>query len=199
MPQIIVIGASFGGLTALQTLLPDLPESFPVPIAIVQHRSKDSDYGLCEFLSRHSRLPIIEPEDKQVIEPGRVYLAPHNYHLLVEGDHFALSIDAPVLHARPSVDVLFESAADAYRAGTIGVILTGANADGAQGLAKIKAFGGVAVVQDPASAEARQMPDAALAATSVDRVLPLTEIAPLLVDLCTAAVAATTATNIIGR
>ena len=190
--RIIVIGTSFGGLTALETLLPSLPEDFPVPIALVQHRSKDSDNGLRDFLSSYSRLSIVEPEDKQPIEPGRIYLAPQGYHLLVEPYHFALSIDAPVLYARPSINVLFETAPDTYRDGTIGVILTGANADGAQGLAKIKAYGGQVVVQDPASAAAPQMPEAALAATRADHILPLAEIGPLLISLCAEAKAPAT-------
>ena len=111
---------------------------------------------------------------------GRVYLAPRDYHLLVERGHFALSTEAPVYFARPSIDVLFESAADAYGEGVVGVVLTGANGDGARGLARIKAAGGLAVVQEPATARAPEMPSAAIEAADVDRVLPLPEIAAFL-------------------
>lgn len=182
--EIIVIGASYGGLSALQILLPELSPEFPLPVVIVQHRRKEADDGLCEYLRRRSRLPLIEPNDKEAVEPGRVYLAPRDYHLLIEKSIFALSTESPVGFARPSIDVTFESAADVYRERVIGIILTGANRDGARGLAKIKAFGGMAVVQDPQSAESRTMPDAAIAATTVDKILPLAGIAPFLNGAC---------------
>lgn len=183
--RIVVVGTSFGGLTALQTLLPAIPKDFNAPVVIVQHRSSEAGSGLRAFLQKHSLLPVREPEDKETVMRGHVYLAPRDYHLLLDGESFALSIEAPVEYARPSIDVLFESAADAYREKVVGVILTGANADGARGLARIKERGGMCIVQDPATAESRQMPEAALlAATGVDHVLPLAEIAPLLVELC---------------
>ena len=181
--EIVVIGTSFGGLSALQTLLPALARDFPLPVVVVQHRGKDSD-NLCEFLQRHSALPLSEPNDKEAIAPGRVYLAPRDYHLLVERDGFALSTEAPVAYARPSVNVLFESAADVYQKHVVGVVLTGANADGARGLAKIKAYGGLCVVEDPASAESRGMPQAAVAAVQPDAILPVGEIAPYLNQQC---------------
>ena len=167
--EIVVIGTSLGGLEALRTLLAGLPSSFCVPVVIVQHRGKESEDTLTPLLQRRCPLVIEEAEDKQTIVPGYVYLAPRDYHLLVEPGRFALSSDAAVNQARPSIDVLFESAADAYGSAVIGVILTGANADGARGAARIKQRGGLVVVQDPATAEARAMPDAALAATTVDR------------------------------
>lgn len=182
--EIVVIGASYGGLAALQMLLPELSPEFPLPVVVVQHRKKDGDDGLCEYLKKRSRLPLIEPDDKERVEPGQVYLAPRDYHLLVEKSIFALSTESPVAFARPSIDVLFESAADVYRDRCIGVILTGANRDGASGLAKIKSFGGLTVVQDPRSAESRVMPEAAIAAAPVDRILPLAEIAHFLNKLC---------------
>ena len=182
--RIVVVGASFGGLTALQTLLPALPKNFQAPVVIVQHRSREAGSGLCAFLNKHSLLPVREPEDKETIMPGHVYLAPRDYHLLIDGESFALSIEAPVEYARPSIDVLFESAADAYLEKVIGVILTGANADGARGLARIKESGGMCIIEDPATAESKQMPEAALAATQADKILPLAKIAPLLVELC---------------
>ncbi len=181
--EIVVVGTSYGGLAALQTVLPALARDFPLPVVVVQHRGKDSD-NLCEFLQRHSALPLSEPNDKEAIAPGRVYLAPRDYHLLIEKDGFALSTEAPVGYARPSVNVLFESAADVYREHVVGVVLTGANTDGARGLAKIKAYGGLCVVEDPAGAESRGMPEAAIAATSVDAILPLAQVAPYLNQLC---------------
>lgn len=182
--EIVVVGASTGGLKALQVLLSGLPAEFSLPMVIVQHRGKDMETGLCEFLARTSCLPVTEPEDKETILPGRAYLAPRDYHLLIEGRGFALSTEAPVCFARPSIDVLFESAADEYHDGAIGVILTGANHDGARGLAAIKAQGGLALVEDPATAACREMPDAAINLTTVDWILPLPEMAAGLHKLC---------------
>lgn len=181
---LIVVGTSLGGLRALEILLAGFPKRFSVPVAIVQHRHKDSDDSLSTFLQRQCTLFVVEAEDKETIVPGRVYLAPADYHLLVEAKHLALSTEAPVFYARPSIDVLFESAADAYAERVIGVILTGASQDGTQGLAKIKANGGLAIVQEPTTAESKTMPKAAIASVAVDWILPLDEIAPLLVNLC---------------
>ena len=181
--EIVVVGTSIGGLNALQTLLSGLPDGFPLPVIIAQHRGKDLQVDLCDFLSRSSRIPISEPEDKEDIFPGRAYLAPRDYHLLVENGSFALSTDPPVSFARPSIDMLFESVANEYRERAIGVVLTGANRDGACGLAAIKLRGGVTLVEDPASAACREMPDAAIAATEVDKILPLQDIAPCLGQL----------------
>lgn len=181
--ELIVIGASRGGLHALQRVLADLPGEFPLSVVIVQHRERGSDETLSTLLQQRSTLPVSEMEDKETIQRGHVYLAPSDYHLLIEDGHFALSIDAPVQCARPSIDVLFASAAEAYRERVVGVLLTGASADGAQGLAAIKQHGGLTVVQDPATAEARAMPEAALAAAAVDRILPLGAIGSFLADL----------------
>lgn len=177
--KIVVVGASTGGLKALQALLSSLPGEFPLPIAIVQHRGADTE-SLPDFLRGFSRLRVKEPEDKEPIETGNVYLAPRDYHLLIENGSFALTTESPVAYARPSIDVLFESAADEYEEGAIGVILTGANRDGARGLGKIKAQGGLTIVEHPASATCREMPEAAIAATMVDWILPLPEIGPCL-------------------
>ena len=171
--EIVVVGASIGGLSALQVLLSGLPAEFSLPMVIVQHREKGMETGLSEFLAQSSRRPVTEPEDKEIMLPGRAYLAPCDYHLLIEGGNFALSTDAPVGFGRPSIDVLFESAADEYQERAIGVILTGANRDGARGLAKIKSQGGLAVVEDPITAVCREMPDAAIKLTKVDWILPL--------------------------
>jgi two-component system chemotaxis response regulator CheB len=183
--ELIVIGASWGGLHAVGRLLDTLPDELGVPLAIAQHRRAESTRsGLAELLQSHVARPVREVEDKDPIRPRHVYLAPPDYHLLVEPGRFALSTDPRVNFARPSVDVLFESAADSYGRAVIGVVLTGANEDGAAGLARIKEAGGVAIVQDPRTAERRAMPDAAIAATTADVILPLDEIAPLLSGLC---------------
>jgi two-component system chemotaxis response regulator CheB len=185
--RVVVVGTSTGGLAAMQVLLKGLAEDFPWPMVCVQHRSKEPGSELCKFLQRCCRRGVSEPEDKEPIMSGRVYLAPRDYHLLIERGNFALSTEAPVYFARPSIDVLFESAADAYGGGVVGVVLTGANGDGARGLARVKAAGGLAVVQDPATARAPEMPRAALAAAAPDRILPLEEIAPFLNGLGRAA------------
>jgi two-component system chemotaxis response regulator CheB len=180
--RLVVMGGSLGGFNALKVLLGGLPVAFGLPLAIVLHRASDDGADLPRLLRRYSALPIVDVEDKQSIEPGRVYLAPVGYHLLVEPGSFALSTDRPVWFARPSIDVLFESAAEAYGATVIGVALTGASPDGAEGLAGIKRQGGLVIVQEPGSAESPVLPRAALAATTVDHVLPLGAIAPLLVE-----------------
>jgi two-component system chemotaxis response regulator CheB len=183
--ELIAIGASWGGLNAVGHLLEGIPVDLDQAIVIAQHRSPDSRRGVLEtLLQHHTRRPVCEPGDKDPIERNRVYVAPADYHLLVDGGRFALSLEARVQFSRPSIDVLFESVADAYRERAIGIVLTGANADGAAGLAAIKENGGVAVVQDPATATRRAMPDAAIAAAEADAVLPLDEIGPFLYGLC---------------
>lgn len=181
--ELVVIGASWGGLKATEILLSGLPKDFPLAIAIAQHRHRNARDLLSELLQQHSLLPVVEVEDKLAIVPGHVYLAPADYHLLVEPGNFALSTEAPVHYSRPSIDLLFESAADAYTHRAIGVILTGANQDGAQGLAALKTRGGLAIVQEPTEAESSFMPTAAIAATQVDHILPLAKIAPCLIKL----------------
>jgi len=170
----VCIGASWGGLKAVGQVLADLPAELDLPIAIAQHRHPDSQEGtLAELLQAQTDRTVLDVEDKMAIEPGYVYIAPPNYHLLVERGSFALSVDERIRFARPSIDVLFETAAHAYGAGVIGIILTGANDDGAHGLARIKKVGGVALIQDPLGAARRTMPDAAIAATVADAILPL--------------------------
>ncbi|WP_263971778.1 chemotaxis protein CheB [Leptolyngbya ohadii] len=178
------MGTSLGGLSALRTVLGSLPGHFPAPIAIVQHRHKESDHTLPCFLQQFVSLPIREVEDKDEIQPGWIYLAPADYHLLVEAGHFSLSTDDPVSYARPSIDVLFESAAEVYGSQVVGVVMTGANQDGSRGLSKLKANGGVAIVQDPRTADSPVMPEAAIASVSVNWILPLDQIAPCLIRLC---------------
>ncbi len=174
MYDLVCIGASWGGLRAVGQVLAALPEDFDLPIAIAQHRHPDSQAEiLVELLQTKTNRPVLDVEDKMSIAPRHVYIAPPNYHLLVEPGSFALSVDEHIQFARPSIDVLFETATHAYGAGVIGIILTGANADGALGLARIKNAGGVALIQDPLGAARRTMPDAAIAATVADAILPV--------------------------
>jgi two-component system chemotaxis response regulator CheB len=184
-PRLVAVGTSLGGLNALTVLLGALPATFAVPVVIAQHRTPSPDGGgLVQLLQDHARLTVIEADDKMALEPGTVYLAPADYHLLIEEDGLlALSTDPPVWSARPSIDVLFQTAADAYGPAAVGVLLTGASADGAAGLAAVKGRGGRVIVQDPATAECRTMPAAGLAATAVDYVLPLARIGEHLVTL----------------
>jgi two-component system chemotaxis response regulator CheB len=182
---VICVGASWGGLDAVGRLLSDIPEDVGTPIVIAQHRhAASTPGGLAELLHLRIRRPVQDAEDKMAIQPRNVYIAPPDYHLLIEPGRFALSLDERVQFARPSIDVLFESAAHTYGAAAIGIILTGANEDGAAGLAEIKRRGGVAIVQDPRGAARRTMPDAAIAATAADAVLPVEEMGRFLYGLC---------------
>lgn len=175
--ELIVVGASWGGLHAVGAFLEGLGSQTAAAVVIAQHRSADSRDELAQLLQVHTELPVRDAEDKDEVVPGTVLLAPRDYHLLIEsGGTLALSTEDRVRFARPSIDVLFESAAEAYREKCVGVVLTGANEDGAAGLARIKDLGGVAIVQDPGSAERAEMPAAALAATAADVVLPLEQI-----------------------
>ena len=185
MYELIVVGASWGGLDAVGRLLGDIPDDIEQPIVIAQHRhTSAAPGGLADLLHLRSRRPVRDVDDKMAIEARNVYIAPPDYHLLVEPGSFALSVDERVQYARPSIDVLFESAAFAYGPSLIGIILTGANEDGAAGLATVKERGGVAIVQEPGGAARRTMPDAAIAATVADAVLPLEEIGAYLHELC---------------
>lgn len=158
----VVIGASAGAVQALLAILPALPASFALPVLVVVHVPSDRDNVLVPLLQAKCRLTVKEAEDKEPIAGGVIYFAPSDYHLLVEADRsLALSIDEPVNFSRPSIDVLFQSAADVYGAELVGVILTGANNDGAAGLKAVVDAGGVAVVQDAAEAYAAVMPEAA--------------------------------------
>lgn len=181
--RIVVIGASLGGTRALSSLLSALPGHFPLPLGIVLHRAVESDDAtLQQLLQGHSTLPVLEAEDKMPIAAGHVYLAPANYHLLVGSMEFSLSTEAPVGFARPSIDVLFESASAAHGSRTLGVVLTGASADGAWGAAKIRERGGTVVVQDPETAECPIMPRAVIAVDAASSILPLEAIPGLLAD-----------------
>ena len=181
--SIVVIGTSWGGLAALVQLLGGLPGDFSLPVAVVQHRSKDSERLLPELLQDATELKVCEMDDKDPLMPGTVHLAPANYHALIDSGSISLTVEDPVRFSRPSIDVLFMSAADTYRSGTIGVVLTGANEDGSRGLQHIVKRGGRALVQDPKTAEIPIMPVAAIKAVPSAEVLALDAIAPRLIAL----------------
>jgi len=183
-PAVVVVGTSLGGLHALREILGGLPAGFSIPVVIAQHRVKSGGGDLAGLLQAVCPLRVWEPEDKEPLSPGMVYLAPPDYHLLVEPGSLALSTEAPVNHARPSLDVLFESAADAYGEGVIGVVLTGSNEDGARGARRIQQRGGTVIIQDPSAAVSGIMPAAAQARTGIIRTYSLGQIARLLVELC---------------
>jgi two-component system chemotaxis response regulator CheB len=183
--DLVAIGASWGGLDALRRILAGLPGGLDAAVVVAQHRRPESHRtAFRDLLGAVTRMEVQEAGDKQSIRAGTVYLAAPDYHLLVEPDTFALSTDEPEMYARPSIDVLLETAAEAYRERCVGVVLTGANADGARGLARVAELGGTAIVQDPADAERDEMPLAALAAVPDARVASVGEIPSLIVELC---------------
>ena len=182
--EAIVIGVSSGGLNAMKVMFSLLPADFKTPVIIVQHISPRSENQWINLLNDKSKLHVKEADEKERIEPGIVYIAPPNYHLLVEKDRtFSLTIDERVSFARPSIDVLFESAADAYTSKLIGIVLTGSNSDGTNGLKRIQECGGLTIVQNPKTAESAYMPASAIAAMKPDYILSLTEIVELLIKL----------------
>jgi two-component system chemotaxis response regulator CheB len=181
--DLVVVGTSWGGLAALKTLVGALPASFRMAVTLVQHRHKDSDHVLRALLQECSHLIVCEVEDKMPIEEGHIYVAPPDYHTLVEPGHYALSTEAPVRFSRPSIDVTFNSAADAYGHRVVGVVLTGANQDGATGLQRISELGGLAIIQDPKTAESATMPAAAQKAVPRARVMSLARIGEYLASL----------------
>lgn len=179
------MAASTGGIEALRTVLRALDPGIAAPVVMVQHTASEDAQALCDVLAAGSGIPVVEAEPRQPLVRGCAYLAPPGYHLLVEaGPRTALSMDEKVCHVRPSADVLFASAADVWRGGLIGVVLTGANEDGAAGMAAIRSRRGLAVVQNPEEAEMREMPEATLRQAGADHVLSLSEIGPLLNRLC---------------
>lgn len=180
----VVIGVSTGGVSALKAVLRELPADFSLPVLIVSHIAPDADDGLARLLDSICAIHVKEADEMETICPGTVYLAPANYHLLVERDgHLSLSVDPPVNFARPSVDLLFESAADAFGPALIGIQLTGAGSDGSKGLLKIKKNRGVAIVQNPDDADMDSMPRSALELLKPDYLVPLQKLADLLVRL----------------
>ncbi|MCK0207129.1 chemotaxis protein CheB [Starkeya koreensis] len=182
--EAVVIGASAGALEALSAILPALPARFPLPVMVVVHIPPDRRSLLAELFQAKCRVIVMEAEDKEPISPGTVYFAPADYHLLIEHDRtLSLSSDEPVLFSRPSIDVLFESAADAYGDALVAIVLTGANDDGAKGMRAVVEAGGRALVQTPESAFASAMPRAAIDLCPVARVMPLAAIAAYLLEV----------------
>lgn len=181
VPRALIVAGSAGAVEALLTLLPALPAGMQLPVLCMLHLPPNRDSRLAELFADRLAVPVREAADKQPIDAGTVYFAGSGYHLSVEQDHrFSLSCEAPVHFARPAIDVLMSSAADVYGAGLAAVLLTGANQDGAEGLAQVHARGGLTVVQDPADARVATMPRAAIARDVPDLVLPLAAIRELL-------------------
>lgn len=180
----VVIGVSAGGMNALGKILPELPADFPLPLMIVQHVSPLSDNYMIRHFNTRSQITVKEADEKEKIKAGHAYFAPPNYHLLVEKNFsFSLSVEERVNFSRPSIDVLFETAIDAYCSSLIGIILTGANNDGSKGLKKIKDCGGFTIVQDPAEAEVPAMPESAIRLAMPDKILKLDQIVPFLISI----------------
>lgn len=181
--EAVVIGASAGAVQALSVILPRLPADYPIPVLVVVHVPAEPS-GLPRLFDDKCALDVREPDDKDPIEPGTIYFAPADYHLMVESDRtMALSTDEPVLFSRPSIDILFETAAESYKDGLVGVVLTGANEDGAEGARAVALSGGMVLIEDPETAFAATMPAAALARCSSARLLSLDGIADTLIGL----------------
>lgn len=181
----LVIGCSAGGLEALRIVLGAFPANLDIAVIVVAHIAPDGDHLLPALLGKICKLPVCEAKEREPVLPGRVYVAPPNYHLLIEPERsFALSVDERVCFVRPSIDVLFFSAADVYSESLIGAILTGANSDGAHGLKAIREAGGYTLVQEPHGAFADTMPKAAIAGGAADRVLPLDALAEEIIRVC---------------
>ncbi len=182
--EAIVIGTSSGGINAIKLITSALPEKFSIPLIIVLHIGKYSDSGWINLLNEKCKLTIKEADEKEEIKPGNIYIAAPNYHLLIEKDKtFSFTIDERVNFARPSIDVTFECAAEAYKDKLIGIILTGSNNDGTAGMKEIKKNGGLVIAQDPATAESSYMPAAVISGVETDHVLPLNDIVNLLIKL----------------
>jgi two-component system chemotaxis response regulator CheB len=183
-PQAVVIGTSAGALAALSALLPVLPADYPLPILIVVHIRPDRDCVIPQLFQAKCAIRVREAQDKEEIAPGTVYFAPPDYHLLVEQDRsLSLSSDEPLYFSRPAIDVLFETAADAWSEALVGIVLTGANQDGAAGLRAIVDAGGLAIVQEPQGAYATAMPEAAIALCPQAKIMTIEDISAFLLDL----------------
>ncbi len=181
--EAIVIGVSAGGMDALRKIIPLLPSDFSASIIVVQHLHPQSDDFLAIDLDKKSRLTVKQADEKEKLMPGLVYFAPPNYHLLIENNKtFSLSICDMINYARPSIDILFETAAETFQEKLIGIVLTGANRDGCLGAKKIKECGGMVIVQDPNTAEVQLMPRSVIESVKVDYVLPLDNIAHFLIE-----------------
>jgi two-component system chemotaxis response regulator CheB len=182
--RLVAIGASAGGVAALDEILPDLPAGFPLPVVIVVHLPRAGQSLLADLFAGKCTLPVVEAYDKAAIEPGHVYFCPSDYHLMIENDlTFALSVDPPVNFSRPSIDVLFESSAASLGASVLAIILTGTGSDGAKGMKAVRDAGGIGWVQLPANAQAPMMPRSAIEHGGADAVLTLADIAGRLAGL----------------
>lgn len=182
--EALVVGTSAGGVVQLCNLLPAIGASFPAPVIVCQHAATGTTLELARLLATRTRMPVTEAEDKEMPLPGRCYIAPGGYHLLMERDRtFSLSMDPPVRHARPSIDVLFESAAIAYGNALVAVVLTGASGDGSDGVKAVREYGGHVVVQDPETAQSAEMPRAAIRAVEPDAVVKPEDLPELLLRL----------------
>lgn len=171
MYKAVIIGGSAGSFQVVTKILNSLPKNISIPVLLCLHRLKHVRSGFVEALSLKSNIPVIEPMDKQQLKPGKAYLAPANYHMFLElVNRVALSIEEPVNHSRPSIDLSFITAAHAYRKSLIGIILSGANRDGALGLKKVHDMGGLTIVQDPNECEVRTMTESSLQMTEVDHI-----------------------------
>lgn len=184
--ELIVIGGSWGGLNAIMKILEDLPKDFLIPVIIVLHRKRNYESALASLLQTKVNAKVKEAEEKEKLRPGVIYLVPANYHLLIEEDHtFSFDVSGPVHYSRPSIDVTFESASQVFKDRLVGIILTGANHDGAVGLRTIGEAGGITVVQDPSEAESSVMPTAAIQMGNVAHILSLEGIKAFLLQLHT--------------
>ena len=182
--RLIIIGGSAGSLQVILKLLPELRLQLPVTIVIVLHRKPSHDEALVELLATKTNWPVREVEEKEPILPNHIYIAPADYHLLVESDHtFSLDVSEKVNYSRPSIDIAFESAAEVYGPSILAILLSGANADGQEGMQNIKSTGGTCIVQDPDTAEVAYMPLQAIGHVEIDKVLHAEELAPFLNDL----------------
>jgi two-component system, chemotaxis family, protein-glutamate methylesterase/glutaminase len=184
MYKAIVIGGSAGSFQVVTKILSSLPKTLSIPVLLSMHRLKHVRSGFLEALELKSNLPIIEPNDKEQIKAGRAYLAPANYHMYIElGNRIALSTEEPMHHSRPSIDLSFMTAAQAYREKLIGIILSGANSDGALGLQKVKEYNGVTIVQDPDECQVRTMSEAAIKQTKIDYIFTTDQIIKFLLKI----------------
>lgn len=184
LPEAIVIGASAGCMEALSLILPELPADFPIPVIIVVHLPPGKDSIIVGLLQTKCAIAVREAEDKEYLEPGTAYIAPPDYHMLIEDERsVALSTEEEVFFSRPSIDVTFESAAIVYGEGLVGIILTGANNDGAAGLAIIQKYGGICLIQDPKDAFSPMMPEYAMKSCPKADIMSLTEISAYLVGI----------------
>jgi two-component system, chemotaxis family, protein-glutamate methylesterase/glutaminase len=180
----IIIGGSAGSFQTVTNILASLPAGFPYPVFLCLHRLKHVRTGFVEALSIKSSIKVVEPNDKEFIRQNKAYLAPANYHMYFElGNHIALSTEEAVNHSRPSIDISFASAAYTYKSKLIGIILSGANKDGAFGLSQVKENGGLTIVQDPEECQVRTMTSAAISATNVDHVFNVEKIIEFLLKM----------------